>query len=134
MERVELIHQGVSVDLPRVAEVSLLCFSVCPQLLGLPLVVSASLLLALQELEATSIRKSRFLWEEHGRMEQEAMMSRQVNELQRQLESAHHESQDWVVEVTGARATELLVVEQATTVEWGLNAVKVHLAETKAAL
>ena len=40
------------------------------------------LLLALQDLEATSIIKSRFLWEEHGRMEWEAMMSRWVDELE----------------------------------------------------
>ena len=26
LERVELIHQAVSIDLPRIAEVSLLCF------------------------------------------------------------------------------------------------------------
>ena len=69
LEQVELIHQAVLVDLPHVAEVRLLFFSVCPQLHGLPLVVSVCLLLALQELEATSIRKSHFLRVEHGQME-----------------------------------------------------------------
>ena len=37
----------------------------------------------LQELEATSIRKSRFLQEEHGQMEREATMSQWVDELER---------------------------------------------------
>ena len=44
--------------------------------------VLACLLLALHELEATSIRKSRFLWGEHGWMEREAAMSWRVNELE----------------------------------------------------
>ena len=96
--------------------------------------MSACLLLALQELEAKSIRKSRFLREEHGRIEQEAAMSRRVDELERQLESAHHESQDRAAEATGARAAELLSAERATTAERGLDAVKVHLAETEVAL
>ena len=60
-------------------------------------------------------------------MEREAAMSQWVNELEHQLESAHHESQDQV-------AVELLAVEQATAPEWGLVAAKVHLKETKAAL
>ena len=63
----------------------------------------------------TSIHKSRFLREEHGRMEQEATMSRRVDELEHQLESAHRESQDRAAEATGARAVELLVAERATT-------------------
>ena len=66
--------------------------------------------LALQELEATSIRKSRFLWEEHGRMEREAAMLWRVDKLECQLESAHHESQDRVAEAIGARLVELLAV------------------------
>ena len=44
-------------------------------------------------------------------MEREATMSRWVDELKRQLESARHESQDRVAEAMGARAVELLVVE-----------------------
>ena len=56
--------------------------------------MSACLLLALQELEAKSIRKSHFLQEEHGWMEWETMMSGQVDELEHQLESAYRESQD----------------------------------------
>ena len=68
LELVELAHQAVLVNLPCITKVSLLCFSVCPQLLGLPLVVSACLLLVLQELEATSIHKSRCL---HQNLEEE---------------------------------------------------------------
>ena len=49
-----------------------------------------------------SICKSRFLWEEHGRMEREAVMSWRVDELERQLESACHETQDRAPEVMGA--------------------------------
>ena len=67
-------------------------------------------------------------------MEPEAAMSWQVAELKYQLESTCCESQDQVDEATGAWALELLVVEQATTVEWGLDIVKVHQVETKAAL
>ena len=48
-------------------------------------------------------------------MGREAVMSWWVDELQRQLESAHRESQDRVAEATGARAAELRAVEQATT-------------------
>ena len=40
-----------------------------------------------------SSRKSRFLWMEHAR----------VAELEHQLESTHHESQDLMAEVTMAR-------------------------------
>ena len=65
-------------------------------------------------------------------MEQEATISWRVDELERQLESAHHESQDWAAEATGARAVERLTVERATTTERGLDAVKVHQVETKA--
>ena len=79
------------------------------------MVVSAHLLLVSQDLEMMSIRKSWFLREEHGRMEQEATTSRWVDELRHQLESACRESQHRVVEVMGARAVELCVVEQATT-------------------
>ena len=52
-------------------------------------------------------------------------MSQRVTELERQLESACHESQDWAAEATEAWAAELLVVERATAVEWGLDAAKV---------
>ena len=34
----------------------------------------------------------------------------------------------------GARAAELLAAERATTTEWGLNIVKVHLVETEEVL
>ena len=49
-----------------------------------------------------SIRKSQFLWEEHGRMEQEVVALWRVDELRRKLESTHRESQDRSVETTGA--------------------------------
>ena len=81
-----------------------------------------------------SIRKSCFLQEEHGRMEREATMSRRVDELERQLESARCKSQDQAAEATGERVVELLVVGQATAAERGLNVVKVHLAETEVVL
>ena len=45
-------------------------------------------------------------------MEWEAMVSWWVTELERQFESAHRESQDRAVEVTEARAAELLMVER----------------------
>ena len=50
------------------------------------------------------------------------------------MESSHHESQAWTVEVTGARAEELHVVEWAITAEQEFNVAKVHLVETEAAL
>ena len=50
-------------------------------------------------------------------MEQEAMVLRWVSELECQLESTRHESQDRAAKAMGAQATELLVVEQATAVE-----------------
>ena len=81
-----------------------------------------------------SIRKSHFLQEEHGRMAWEATMSWWVDELQRQLEFARRESQDWAAKVMGAWAAELLVVERATAAERGLDAMKVHLVKTKAVL
>ena len=67
-------------------------------------------------------------------MEWEAAMSRRVDELERQLEFAHRESEDRVAKATGAWAAELLVAERATAAERGLTAVKVHLTETEAAL
>ena len=75
LERFEVVHHAMIVDLPRIAEVSSLCFWCCPRLLGLSTVVSTCLLLASQDLEMLSIRRSRFLWEEHGRMDQEATAS-----------------------------------------------------------
>ena len=81
-----------------------------------------------------SIHKSCFLREEHSWMEREAMMSQRVDEFEDQLESARHESHDRAAEATGARAVELLVAERVTAAEHGLNAVKVHLAETEVAL
>ena len=67
-------------------------------------------------------------------MEREATMSWRVDQLERQLKSTHHESQDRAAEATGARAVELLAAERATATERGLDAAKVHLAETKAVL
>ena len=67
-------------------------------------------------------------------MEQEAMGSWWVDDLRHQLESALYESQDRVVEVTGARAAGMRAVERATAAERELDAMKVHLAETKAML
>ena len=64
-----------------------------------------------------SIRKSWFLREEHGQMEQEMMVSRWVDELRHQLESAQRESQDRAAEAIGALAVELCAVERATIVE-----------------
>ena len=40
------------------------------------------------------IRKSQFLWEEHGLMEQEVVALRLVDELRHKLESTCCESQD----------------------------------------
>ena len=71
-----------------------------------------------------SSHKSCFLWMEYAR----------VIELEHELESTRRMSQDWAAEVTGARATELLVAERATAIEWGLEAVKVRQAEIEAAL
>ena len=90
------------------------------------MVVSAHLLLVSQDLEMMSIHKSRFLWEEHGWMEQEAVALRWVDELMHKLEFAHRESQDQVAEVTRAQAAELLMVERATTVERGLDVAKAN--------
>ena len=78
----------------------------------------------------------------------EAMMSWQVNELERQLECACRESEDRAAKAPGAWVVKLLAMEQATTAERGLAAVveratiaeqgltaaKVHLMETKVAL
>ena len=66
-------------------------------------------------------------------MEQEAVVSRWVNEIRHELESACYESQDQVAEATGAWAAELRVVERATAAEQELDAAKVHLAETEVA-
>jgi len=67
-------------------------------------------------------------------MEQEATVSWRVDELRHQLESACRESQDWATEATGAYAAELHAIERATVVERELDAVKVYLVETEAAL
>ena len=74
-------------------------------------VVSKRLLLVAQDLETMSIRKSRFLWEEHGRMEQEVAALQRVNKLRRKLESARRESQDRSVEATGAQKAKRRAVE-----------------------
>ena len=67
-------------------------------------------------------------------MEREATVSRQVAKLDCQLESAHRESQDRAAKAIEARVAELLAVEQVTTVERGLDAVKAHQVKTEAAL
>ena len=54
--------------------------------------------------------------------------------LERELESACRESQDWAIEVTEVRAVEQLTAERATAAERGLEAAKVHQAEIEAAL
>ena len=61
-----------------------------------------------------SSRKSRFLRTEQAR----------VAKLERQLESARHESQDWVAEATVARAEGQRAAERATSAERGLEAAK----------
>ena len=66
-------------------------------------------------------------------MEWEAVMTWWVTELECQLESAYHESQDRAAEALGARVAELLAVERATAAERGLAAVMVQLSETEAA-
>jgi len=48
--------------------------------------------------------------------------------------SPRHESQDWAVEATGARATEMCAVERVIAAEQKLDVAKAHLAETEAAL
>jgi len=45
-------------------------------------------------------------------------------ELERELESARCESQDWATEVNEAWVVELLAVERATAAEQGLKAAK----------
>ena len=78
--------------------------------------------------------KSYFLRIEHARMEWEATASWWVTELERELESTHHESQDQVAEATEVRAAEVLTTERATAVERGLDAVKARQAKTEALL
>ena len=56
------------------------------------MVISKCLLLVTQDLEMMSICKSRFLREEHGRMEQEVVALWWVNELRHKLQSARRES------------------------------------------
>ena len=56
------------------------------------MVVSARLLLVSQDMEMMLIRKSRFLQEEHDRMEQEEVALRWVDKLKHELESACRES------------------------------------------
>ena len=48
--------------------------------------------------------------------------------------SPRHESQDWAVEATGARATEMCAVERVIAAEQKLDVAKAHLVETEAAL
>ena len=121
LERVKSIQQAVSVDLPHVIEVSFLYLSLTPSFSS---VASARLLLVLQGLEEMLSRKSRFLQMEHAR----------VAELERELESARHVSQDRAAEVTEAWAVELHVAEWATATERGFEAAKVLQAEIKVVL
>ena len=67
-------------------------------------------------------------------MEREAVMSLWVGELECQLESTLCESQDWAAKAIGAWVVELLMAERATAAERGLDAAKVHLAETEVVL
>ena len=67
-------------------------------------------------------------------MEWEATVSWWVIELEHQLEFARRESQDRATEVMEVRAVEWLVVERETAAEQGLEAVKVHQAETEIVL
>ena len=67
-------------------------------------------------------------------MEQEAMMSWWVDELRHQLESTRCESQERAAKAMGARAVKLRAVERAIAAERELDAAKVHLAESEAAL
>ncbi|XP_066320649.1 uncharacterized protein [Miscanthus floridulus] len=75
-----------------------------------------------KEIRKVSSRKSHFLRAEHA----------QMAELDRRVESACHGSQVRATEVAVARAEEQRVVERATAAEQGLEAAKVHQAETKA--
>ena len=55
-------------------------------------------------------------------------------ELELELGFACRECQGWAAEAMEARVAELLMVERATVAERGLEAVKVHQAETEGAL
>jgi len=92
------------------------------------------MLLVSQDLQMMSICKSRFLRDEHGRIEQEVVELWWVDELWHELESACRESQDWAAEATGAQATEMRAVKQVTAAKQKLDATKAHLVETEAAL
>ena len=48
-----------------------------------------------------------------------------MDEFERQLESARHESKDRATEATEAPAVEVLAAERATIAEWGLDTVMV---------
>ena len=120
-EQVKSVERVVTVDLTHATVVSFLRLSLTPSFSSVAL---ARLLLVLQGLEEMSSRKSCFLWMEHARF----------TELERELESAHCESQDWVAEVTEPRAAEQLTMERATAAERGLEAVKVRQEEAEAAL
>ena len=61
-------------------------------------------------------------------------MLRQIDELRRRLESACRESQDRRAEAMVAREVELRAIEQVTSSEQQLDAVKSHMAETKTEL
>ena len=62
------------------------------------------------------------------------MMSWWVNELERQLESTHRESQDRAAEATKAWAVKLLMAERAMATKQGLDVAKVHQAQTEVVL
>lgn len=85
--------------------------------------VEVDLQLTAESLKGMS-RKSHFLRTEHARMV----------ELERQLASARHESQDRAAEATVARAEGQRAAERATAAEQGLEAAKARQAETEAGL
>ena len=58
----------------------------------------------------------------------------QVAELERQLESARHESQDRAAKVSAALAEGQHVAERVTTIEWGLKVARARQAKTEAGL
>ena len=55
-------------------------------------------------------------------------------ELERELQSAHRESQDWAAEVIEVRAVEQIAAERATATGRGLEAAKARQAETEVGL
>ena len=71
-----------------------------------------------------SSRKSYFLQTEHAR----------TAELEHRVESARHESQDWVADSAAARVEGQRAAERATAAEQGLEVMKACQAETEVEL